>query len=258
MRFCSKSGFLLWPAGVVLCAGAAAAAALSPQTPLVRSIVTADTEGRLVRRIVVIEPPPPTSQNTPEFASSPLPNVSGVTELVEATAKRYDVDPLLVHSVIQVESNYNPYAVSAKGAQGLMQLMPATARRFGVKNSFNVKENIEGGVRYLKYLDSLFPNDRRLTIAAYNAGEGAVWKYGNNIPPYRETKQYVERVGSRYGRARKEADRKRQTLPVTETAQTPKPSEPEVTYAPVRAYFDTEGRLYMRTAPVADRSAQNP
>ena len=101
-----------------------------------------------------------------------------------------------------------------------MQLMPATARRFGVKNSFNVKENIEGGVRYLKYLDSLFPNDRRLTIAAYNAGEGAVWKYGNNIPPYRETKQYVERVGSRYGRARKEADRKRQTLPVTETAQT--------------------------------------
>ena len=105
MRFCSKSGFLLWPAGVVLCAGAAAAAALSPQTPLVRSIVTADTEGRLVRRIVVIEPPPPTSQNTPEFASSPLPNVSGVTELVEATAKRYDVDPLLVHSVIQVESN---------------------------------------------------------------------------------------------------------------------------------------------------------
>src|SRR4051794_37682873 len=148
MRFCLKSGFLLWPAGVVLCVGAAVAATLSPQAPLVRSIVKADAKGRLVRRIVVIEPPQPPSQDTPEAVSSPLPNVSGVTELVEATAKRYDVDPLLVHSVIQVESNYNPYAVSAKGAQGLMQLMPATARRFGVKNSFNVKENIEGGVRY--------------------------------------------------------------------------------------------------------------
>jgi soluble lytic murein transglycosylase-like protein len=254
MLFCLKSSFVVWSAGMALCGGAAFAATSSTQPPLIRSVVKVDANGRLVRRVVVTPVPqaePPSNRD-----------VNGVTQLVESTAKRYDVDPLLVHSVIEVESNYNPYAVSAKGAQGLMQLMPATARRFGVRNTFDVKENIEGGVRYLKYLDSLFPNDRRLTIAAYNAGEGAVWKYGNSVPPYRETKQYVERVGSRYGKARRQAEnrqaeKKKQTS-IAETAQTAKPSEPEVTYASVRAYLDTEGRLYMRTAPAADRSAQNP
>jgi len=239
---------------MALCAGAAFAATLGTQAPLVRSVVKVDSNGRLVRTVIVTP--------VPEQAESLKANVSGVTELVEAAAKRYDLDPLLVHSVIEVESNYNPYAVSAKGAQGLMQLMPATARRFGVRNTFDVKENIEGGVRYLKYLDSLFPNDRKLTIAAYNAGEGAVWKYGKSVPPYRETKQYVERVGLRYGKARRQAEKRRANekskTPVAETAQGAKPSEPEVTYAPVQAYVDTEGRLYMRTAPAADRSAQNP
>jgi soluble lytic murein transglycosylase-like protein len=178
---------------------------------------------------------------------------ASIPEIVEAAAKKHDVDPLLVHSVISTESNYNPYAVSPKGAQGLMQLMPATARRFGVRNSFDIKENIEGGVRYLKYLGSLFPNDPRLAIAAYNAGEGAVWKYGNNIPPYRETEQYVQRVGMKYGKARKEAERKKSEAPL-QTAQatiTTAEARPQ----PVHVYVDAEGRLYLRNTPPPSESA---
>ena len=260
MRFCLKHKSVLRYAGLTaMFAGAAAAAMATAAPPRIRSVVRADANGRLVRRVIVIAPPAksPELQTSSELRPNPDSEAVGVPELVEATAKRYDVDPLLVHSVIQVESNYNPYAVSAKGAQGLMQLMPSTARRFGVRNTFDVKQNIEGGVRYLKYLDSLFPNDRRLTIAAYNAGEGAVWKYGNSVPPYRETEQYVQRVGMRYGKARRDAEKKKRA-PVMETAQTAKPSEPQVTYAPVQAFVDAEGRLYLRTAPVVDRSEQNP
>ena len=150
-----------------------------------------------------------TAETSADAQSCQPQEIASVPDLVEAAAKQYDVDPLLVHSVIQVESNYNPYAVSPKGAQGLMQLMPATARRFGVRNSFDVKENIEGGVRYLKYLGLAVPERPRLTIAAYNAGEGAVWKYGNKVPPYRETEQYVQRVGRKYGKARREAEQKK-------------------------------------------------
>jgi soluble lytic murein transglycosylase-like protein len=168
---------------------------------------------------------------------------ASVPEMVEAVARKYDVDPLLVHSVIHVESGYNPHAVSPKGAQGLMQLMPGTARRFGVSNSFDPRENIEGGVRYLKYLSSIF-DDMRLAVAAYNAGEGAVWKYNNRIPPYRETQDYVAKVGKRYGQAKRAADRNKATPPAppTQTAR----SEP--VYAPVEYHVDSWGRLYMRTA----------
>jgi soluble lytic murein transglycosylase-like protein len=93
-----------------------------------------------------------------------------------------------------VESNYNPLAISPKGAQGLMQLMPDTARRFGVANAFDPIDNIRGGARYLKYLLDLYHGDQRLALAAYNAGEGAVQKYGD-VPPYPETLNYVTQVG---------------------------------------------------------------
>jgi soluble lytic murein transglycosylase-like protein len=129
-----------------------------------------------------------------------------------------------------------------------MQLMPETARRFGVKNTFNATENIEGGVRYLKYLDSLFPNDIRLTLAAYNAGEGAVWKYGNNIPPYRETEEYVYKVGRRYGKALREATQKAaRKKATTSVAQTPPPVPAEPSYGRLESYVDSDGRLYLRT-----------
>ena len=121
-----------------------------------------------------------------------------ISTLVDKTAGRMQVDPKLVHAIIQVESGYNPRAVSRKGARGLMQLVPATAERFGVQNSFNPKQNIEGGVGYLKYLLDLFGGNLPLSLAAYNAGEHAVLRNGG-IPRYTETQDYVQRVTNLYG-----------------------------------------------------------
>jgi soluble lytic murein transglycosylase-like protein len=108
----------------------------------------------------------------------------------------------LLHAVITVESAYNPHAVSRVGAQGLMQLMPATAERFGVEDPFNPRENINGGSRYLSHLIKLFNGDFYLALAAYNAGENAVKKYGNRIPPYKETQNYVRKVMQYYQKYR--------------------------------------------------------
>ena len=113
--------------------------------------------------------------------------------LISEFAKKYAVDFALIKAMIRAESGFNPRAVSRKGAKGLMQLMPETALRMNVSNAFNPKENIEGGVRYFKYLLSLFNNDLRLSLAAYNAGENVVAQLGT-IPPYRETVDYVRRV----------------------------------------------------------------
>jgi len=121
-----------------------------------------------------------------------------ISSIVEKSADRHQVDPKLVHAIIQVESAYNPRAVSRKGAQGLMQLIPSTAERFGVQNTFNPKQNIEGGVTYLRYLLDLFGGNVPLSVAAYNAGEHAVMRQGG-IPQYRETVDYVEHVTSLYG-----------------------------------------------------------
>lgn len=120
------------------------------------------------------------------------------SHLVIQTAKHYRVDAALVRAVIRAESGYNPNAVSHRGAGGLMQLMPATARRFGVVNVFDPSQNIRGGVRYLVELLELFDNDLRLALAAYNAGEASVLKYGKRVPPYRETTEYVARVEAFY------------------------------------------------------------
>jgi soluble lytic murein transglycosylase-like protein len=114
--------------------------------------------------------------------------------LISAAAMRHGVDPNLVHAVIRAESAYRPRAKSHAGACGLMQLMPGTAKRFGVRDIWDPEQNIEGGVAYLRVLQDLFDGNIRLALAAYNAGEGAVAKYGNRIPPYRETKTYVRRV----------------------------------------------------------------
>lgn len=113
---------------------------------------------------------------------------------VAEAARANQVDAALVHAVISAESGYNPNALSSKGAAGLMQLMPDTARRYGVTNPYDPAQNIDGGVRYLRYLMQLFNNDLRLAVAAYNAGEKTVIKYGYRIPPYRETALYVPKV----------------------------------------------------------------
>ena len=106
----------------------------------------------------------------------------------------YGIESALIKSVIKTESNFDPYAVSNKGACGLMQLIPETAERFNVEDVFDPKSNIYGGAEYLSYLISLFRGDIKLAVAAYNAGENAVIKYNDQVPPYKETKNYVKKV----------------------------------------------------------------
>jgi hypothetical protein len=121
-------------------------------------------------------------------------------ELVDAIAADNGVDPALVRAIIRTESNFEKRAVSRKGAQGLMQLMPGTAGQYAVGNAFDPAENIRGGVRHLRSLQDRFPGQLHLAIAAYNAGEGAVSRY-KGIPPYAETRQYVARVLRLYDQA---------------------------------------------------------
>ena len=121
-----------------------------------------------------------------------------VDNFIVESAKRNSVDPLLLYSIMHQESSFKPRAMSYKGARGLMQLMPGTASRFGVTNIWDPKQNIEGGARYMRFLLDLFSDDVRLALAGYNAGEGAVMKYGYEVPPYAETREYVRRIGNRY------------------------------------------------------------
>lgn len=118
-------------------------------------------------------------------------------------ATTHGIDPLLVKAVMKTESNFNPRALSHKGAQGLMQLMPDTARFMNVRDPFDPEDNIKGGTRYLKYLDGIFAGNTELILAAYNAGPGRVIEYKMNVPPYEETKTYVQRVTSYYNTLRK-------------------------------------------------------
>jgi len=122
-----------------------------------------------------------------------------IDELIRSNSTRFGLDPYLVFCVIEHESHFHVQALSPKGARGLMQLMPGTARRFGVRRPFDPAENIFGGTQYLKELLKMFDGRLDLVLASYNAGEGAVIKYGGNVPPYRETREYVKRISRRYG-----------------------------------------------------------
>jgi len=121
-------------------------------------------------------------------------NTAAYNAEVAAAAREYGVDEAIVRAIIHAESAFNPKALSRVGAQGLMQLMPATARRFGVSNAFDASQNIRGGVQYLAWLLKRFDGNLTLAAAGYNAGEGAVDKY-DGVPPYKETQRYVQRVG---------------------------------------------------------------
>jgi hypothetical protein len=127
------------------------------------------------------------------------PTIAEIMAQIDEVATRHRVPPRLVAAVIAVESEFNPRAVSRRGAQGLMQLMPATAATLDVQDSFDTRENIEGGVRHLRVLMDRYRNDLPLVLAAYNAGDTAVLNY-HGVPPYRETRQYVIRVLRRYDR----------------------------------------------------------
>jgi soluble lytic murein transglycosylase-like protein len=223
---------------------AADAAGSIAASPVSRTtiVVKADPRtGRLVRSAVVRDTPAPV---TKKAAVKPTQEIS---DLVDKSARAHQVDPLLVHSIIKTESNYNAYAISNKGAEGLMQLMPPTARMLGVTNSFDPRENIEAGVKYLKYLQGVFKDDR-LALAAYNAGPANVEKY-KQVPPFKETQNYVEQVGKRYDDARRAAGPVQK--PVVDAAL-PEPSliekRPLIEKHPkLEQFVDEHGRLSLRT-----------
>jgi hypothetical protein len=137
----------------------------------------------------------PSKNNTLGGLSTGNPSVDGY---IEQYSNLYNVDPLLIYAQMNQESAFNARATSSKGASGFMQLMPDTARRFGVRNIYNTQQNIQAGVKYMRWLLDKFGGDMRLALAGYNAGEGAVMKYGNKIPPYRETQNYVNKIMNHY------------------------------------------------------------
>lgn len=146
----------------------------------------------------------PSSADTAPFdpVVAPAKSISAIPkvfkEMVEEAARQHDLDPNLLHAMIKVESGYNPRALSAKGARGLMQLMPDTARRFGVSDAYNPQENVRAGAEYIQWLLKLFQGDVELALAGYNAGEQAVIRAGYRIPNYGETKNYVPKVLAHY------------------------------------------------------------
>lgn len=229
--------------GVAVSAAAMSGAAASAGGKV--SVVRVDRRtGKLVRAISGGEPPA-AGTVTPSPIAPPPPRIQ---KMVEQSARAHDVDPLLVESVIQVESNFNHYAVSPKGAEGLMQLMPGTARSLGVGNSFDPAQNIEAGVKYLKYLQGLYGDDR-LALAAYNAGPKAVDKY-KSIPPYSETQDYVEQVGKRYRAVKRNEAAKAAAIPAIAAPLTPEAAEvvsPEK-HPRLEQSLDDHGRLVLRTA----------
>ncbi len=227
MRFCRQFA-VVFGCGAVLYASDP-----GTQPQRITSVVRADARtGKLVRSVTV--PPKPVNATViaprvvqegpapvpPEPAVAAKPTAAmELNEAVARIAAQNSLMPELIHSVIKVESNYNPRAVSAKGAQGMMQLIPATARRFGVSDSFDPMENIQGGAKYLKYLLDLYHNDFALALAAYNAGEGAVAKYGD-VPPYKETQQYLHLVADQLKKMNKSAEGAGQAQPVKQPAET--------------------------------------
>jgi len=138
-------------------------------------------------------------------STTPLSETTPYQKLILAAASRYHLDPDLIHSVIAIESNFDPKAVSPKNARGLMQLMPRTAVILGVKDSFDPEQNIDGGTRYLRDLLAKYNSNLTLALAAYNAGPDTVDKYGHRVPPYLETMKYVQRITKTYAKLKADA-----------------------------------------------------
>jgi hypothetical protein len=153
-----------------------------------------------VTDIVAIEP-----EEIFEPSTEPLTDKTPFQKLIREAAARYNLDPTLIHSVIAIESNFDPKAVSRKNARGLMQLMPRTAELMGVKDSFDPSQNIDGGSHYLSDLLKKYKNDITLALAAYNAGPDSVDKYGRRVPPYLETMKYVQRIAKTYAKLKADA-----------------------------------------------------
>ncbi len=207
-------------------------------------VVAADASAESKTLVVRVDPRSGRLVRTVTGGSKATPKQ--ITDLVDQAARAHDVDPLLVHSMIKVESNYDSRAVSPKGAQGLMQLTPSTAKMLGVRDSFDPQENIEGGVKYLKYLQGIY-KDPRLALAAYNAGPGAVEKY-RQIPPYPETQNYVKQVSKRYSDALQvQTAAARQEAAAKVEAPAPVPQVLEDKHPKLEQFIDENGRLHLRT-----------
>ncbi|QQS49563.1 MAG: lytic transglycosylase domain-containing protein [Acidobacteriota bacterium] len=165
-----------------------------------QSFVDRDAVKHIVREVALTEVRTPSDLGL-RFSTGH----QGLDQLIVYAGAKYQVDPLLIYLVMREESGFNYRAVSRVGARGLMQLMPDTARRLGVRNIHDPVENVEAGTRYLRSLIDMFGGDMNLALAAYNAGEGAVLRYGRRVPPYAETTNYVWRINTAYRRALSES-----------------------------------------------------
>jgi soluble lytic murein transglycosylase-like protein len=181
--------------------------------------LTDQAEGRNARLLVTFDPqgdgtplvlaaPVTPTRTAPRRAGNPV-----LDDIVSRAAGAHRIDPALIHAVIAAESGYSTTAMSPKGAQGLMQLMPATARDYGVTDLFDPRQNVDAGAQHLRRLLDTFGQDTALALAAYNAGEGAVARHGGRVPPYSETQAYVPRVLQRYASLR-ELPRPKAATPV--------------------------------------------
>ncbi len=171
---------------------------------------------------------------------------ASIDQLIEAFGAEHDLEPALIRAVIQAESNFNPRAVSRKGAQGLMQLMPGTIGRLSVGDAYDPRENIGAGVRYLRELVDLFRGDLTLALAAYNAGEKAVLRY-RGVPPYQETQGYVTKVLRLYKQAGGESGRSRAITTASRAVQPPPPPPPPPVY---KAQEASGAILYSNIPPI--------
>src|SRR5271157_5204475 len=176
-------------------------------------------------QIESLEPAPP----EPKLASAQMSTIQDLNGIINSASSRNQIDADFIASVIRAESANNPRAVSRKGAQGLMQLMPETANTLGVKNSFDPAENVDGGVRYLRELLLRYNGDAAKALAAYNAGPLRVQQYGG-VPPYRETHAYVARVIADYNRKKRAAARRLPPVPPTD-----RPMSAQKAAAPIAA-----------------------
>jgi soluble lytic murein transglycosylase-like protein len=205
------------------------------------TVVKADEKSGHLVRSVAVQPHTVTSAAVDRSATSPAAepttgNASDLIAMIDSIAAEQGVEESLVHSVIRAESNYNPLAISAKGAIGMMQLIPATARRFGVDHALDPRENVLGGVKYLKFLLDYYHDDYVRAIAAYNAGEAAVDKY-RGVPPYAETRNYVYTVAKNLKTQRAERAARKPVEPAT----------PVETYKRIEASVGSDGTIYYRT-----------
>ena len=172
--------------------------AITPSTSTTPN-TTDDAPSAAIRKILKIASTTSEASSTSVTQRPALgePRWDDMARMIEWTASRHEVDPELIRAIVRVESNFNPRAVSRKGAGGLMQLIPSTARQYGVDNIFDPKANLDGGVRYIKLLMNLYSGDLKLTLAAYNAGENAVDRH-NGVSPFPETRNYLKNISQNY------------------------------------------------------------